>query len=248
MTCLSPQELESRLRDIGRALYHDQHPFHKLLHSGQLDREQLQAWALNRFEYQRHIPIKDAILLARMDDSALRRRWRQRLEDHDGTADDEGGIARWLGMTDALGLSRALVESGQAVLPGTRFAVQAYVQFVRERPLLEGIASSLTELFAPGIIQERLDGLLDHYKFIPAPALGYFNKRLTQAPEDARFALDYVLSRARSTEQQRAVQQALRFKCSVLWAQLDALYLAYVSPGMPPPGAFRWDVLVRESA
>ncbi|TQV07446.1 pyrroloquinoline quinone biosynthesis protein C, partial [Xanthomonas perforans] len=145
---LSPDQLEADLRAIGARLYHDQHPFHALLHHGKLDRGQVQAWALNRFEYQRCIPLKDAAILARMEDPALRRIWRQRILDHDGNSASDGGIARWLHLTDALGLDRTLVESGRALLPGTRFAVQAYLHFVREKSLLEAIASSLTELFA----------------------------------------------------------------------------------------------------
>jgi coenzyme PQQ biosynthesis protein C len=235
---LTPQELEARLRQIGAARYHNLHPFHKLLHGGKLARGQVQAWALNRYYYQSRIPLKDAGLIARAEDPDLRRVWRQRLADHDGERAGEGGIARWLALTDGVGLDREYVISGKGMLPATRFAVDAYVRFVRERSLLEAVASSLTEMFAPTIISERVAGMLKNYDFISEQTLAYFNARLTQAPRDADFALDYVKREARTPEQQHAVLAALEFKCDVLWAQLDALYHAYVAPGHVPPGAF----------
>ncbi len=239
MTSLStPEQLEAELRAIGARLYHDRHPFHALLHDGRLNRGQVQAWALNRFEYQRCIPLKDAAILARMEDPALRRIWRQRILDHDGSSEGEGGIARWLHLTDALGLERDLVESGRGLLPGTRFAVQAYLHFVREKSLLEAIASSLTELFAPQIIGQRVAGMLKHYDFVSPQALAYFEHRLSEAPRDSDFALDYVKRHADSVEKQALVKQALRFKCGVLWSQLDALHFAYVTPGVAWPDAF----------
>jgi coenzyme PQQ biosynthesis protein C len=235
---LSPRELEEKLRDLGAARYHDKHPFHALLHGGKLNRGQVQAWALNRYYYQSRIPLKDAALIARAEDPALRREWRQRLVDHDGDAPGSGGIARWLALTDGLGLDRDYVASARGVLPGTKFAVEAYVRFVREKSLLEAVASSLTELFAPNIIANRVAGMLKNYDFVDAQTLSYFNARLTQAPRDADFALDYVKREARTPEQQQAVLAALSFKCDVLWAQLDALHFAYVAPGLIPPGAF----------
>ena len=238
-TLLSPSELEERLRAIGAERYHHLHPFHKLLHSGKLDRGQVQAWALNRYYYQSMIPMKDAAIMARMVDPQLRRIWRQRIVDHDGESEADGGILRWLALTDGLGLDRSYVASTRGILPATRFAVDAYVHFVRERSLLEAIASSLTELFAPAIIAERVSGMLATYAFISKETLAYFDKRLTQAPRDADFALDYVKSNARRPDEQDAVLAALTFKCDVLWAQLDALHHAYVKPGHVPPGAFR---------
>jgi coenzyme PQQ biosynthesis protein C len=205
---------------------------------GGLTMAQVQAWALNRYYYQAQIPIKDATLLARMEDPAMRRAWRQRIIDHDGERDGDGGIERWLRLTDGLGLERAYVISTVGLLPATRFAVQAYVQFVRERTLLEAIASSLTEMFSPRIIADRVSGMLASYDFISRQTLAYFEKRLSQAPRDVDFALDYVKREAKSPEQQRAVLDALRFKCDVLWVQLDALEHAYVVPGRIPPGAF----------
>ncbi len=236
---MSPDELEAELRRIGAERYHARHPFHKLLHEGRLDRNQVQAWALNRYYYQSMIPIKDAAILSRMPTPELRRAWRQRLVDHDGEAPGTGGIARWLALTDSLGLERDYVVSTRGLLPATRYAVDAYVHFVRERSLLEAIASSLTELFAPAIIADRVAGMLANYDFVTAEALAYFDKRLTQAPRDAEFALDYVKREARREDQQQAVLDALTFKCDLLWAQLDALEHAYLEPGRVPPGAFR---------
>lgn len=238
-TLLSPSELEERLRKIGAERYHHRHPFHKLLHSGKLDHGQVQAWALNRYYYQSMIPVKDAVIMAKMGDPQLRRIWRQRIVDHDGESENDSGMVRWLALTEGLGLDRSYVSSTRGILPATRFAVDAYVQFVRERSLLEAIASSLTELFAPAIIAERVSGMLAAYDFISKQTLAYFDKRLTQAPRDAEFALDYVKSNARRTDQQDAVLAALTAKCDILWAQLDALHHAYVEPGHIPPGAFK---------
>ncbi len=235
---LTAPELEAALREIGATRYHNLHPFHRLLHGGQLTRGQVQAWALNRYYYQSRIPAKDATLLARLPTAELRRAWRCRLEDHDGTEPGTGGVARWLKLAEGVGLDAAYVESTEGLLPGTRFAVDAYVTFVRERSLLEAIASSLTELFSPGIIAGRVAGMLKGYDFVKPETLAYFTPRLTQAPRDSDFALAYVKEHAHTVEQQQAVLGALRFKCDVLWSQLDALYLAYVSPGLIPPGAF----------
>jgi coenzyme PQQ biosynthesis protein C len=236
---LTPDAMVVRLRAIGEARYHSRHPFHALLHGGKLNRGQVQAWALNRFYYQSRIPMKDAALMARSDDAELRRAWRQRIVDHDGERAGEGGIERWFKLTDALGLDRGYVQSGEGLLPATRFAVDAYVRFVQERSLLEAVASSLTELFSPAIIRDRLAGMLAHYDFISRDALAYFDNRLDQAPRDSDFALDYVKREARRPDQQQAVLAALTFKCDVLWAQLDALHHAYVEPRHIPPGAFR---------
>jgi pyrroloquinoline-quinone synthase len=236
---LTPAELEARLRQIGAERYHNLHPFHKMLHGGLMTHGQVQAWALNRFVYQAAIPRKDAALMARLTDRTIRREWIHRIHDHDGTGGDSGGIERWLKLTDGLGLDRDYVMSQKGALPGTVFAVEAYVRFVYEHSPLEAIASSLTELFAPGIHAERIAGMLEHYDFIDEQLVGYFRKRLDQAPRDANFALAYVLEHARTAEQQQAALDALTFKTQVLWAQLDALHLAYVEPGLVPPGAFK---------
>ena len=234
----SPEALADALRAIGRERYHIHHPFHHLLHGGKLSRGQVQAWALNRFAYQSAIPAKDATLLARLPTSDLRREWRRRLVDHDGEAPGTGGVARWLKLAEGVGLDADYVQSGAGLLPATRFAVDAYVAFVRDRSVLEAVASSLTEMFSPTIIAERVSGMLAHYDWITPETLAYFTPRLTQAPQDSDFALAYVQAHACTLAEQQAVLAALRFKCDVLWAMLDALHHAYVSPGLPPPGAF----------
>ena len=235
---MSADELERRLRAIGAERYHDRHPFHKLLHGGKLDKGQVQAWVLNRYYYQSRIPMKDAALISRVEDPALRREWRGRIVDHDGSGPGDGGIERWLVLAEGVGLDRAYVMSTAGVLAATRFAVDAYVRFVRERPLVEAVASSLTELFAPAIHRERIASLLEHYDFANEKTMAYFNRRLEEAPKDVEFGLDYVRREARTPEQQQGVIEALLFKTDVLWVQLDALYAAYVEPGLIPPGAF----------
>lgn len=236
---MTPDELEAALRDVGAKRYHNLHPFHHLLHGGKLNKGQVQAWALNRYCYQSAIPRKDAALISRCDDRELRREWLHRITDHDGFGDDAGGIEHWLVLTDGLGLDRDYVVSKRGALATTKFAVEAYVQFAREKTLLEAVASSLTELFAPGIHKERISGMLASYDFIDEKVIAYFRRRLDQAPKDADFALEYVRRNARTPEQQQAAIAALTFKTDVLWAQLDALYFAYVEPGLIPPGAFR---------
>jgi coenzyme PQQ biosynthesis protein C len=238
MKLMSPAELEAALRDIGARRYHNLHPFHRLLHGGKCTKGQVQAWALNRYYYQASIPLKDANLIARCDDSALRREWRSRLVDHDGEREGDGGIARWLKLTDGVGLARDDVTSLRGLLPATRFAVDAYVRFVREKTLLEAVASSLTELFSPTIISERIAGMLANYDFVTRETMAYFDKRPPQAARDSEFALDYVKRYAVTPPGQQAALAALEFKCDVLWAMLDALYHAYVAPRHVPPGAF----------
>jgi pyrroloquinoline-quinone synthase len=235
---LSPDQLEEALRAIGAERYHHKHPFHRALHGGALDRGQVQAWALNRYYYQARIPAKDATIVARLPTADLRREWRRRLVDHDGDAPGTGGVARWLRLAEGVGLDPAYVASTEGLLPGTRHAVDAYVNFVRDRSILEAIASSLTELFSPTIIAERVSGMLANYDFVTRETLAYFTPRLSQAPQDCAFALAYVKEHARTPEEQESVLDALRFKCGVLWAQLDALHFAYVAPGIIPPGAF----------
>lgn len=231
---LTGDELEARLRQIGAERYHHLHRFHRRLHSGGCTYEEVQAWALNRYYYQAMIPIKDATILTRIQDPEVRRQWRKRIEDHDGLREGDGGIERWLKLTDSLGFSRDYVTSTEGILPGTRFAVEAYVEFCRTRSLLEGIASSLTELFSPTIISERVAGMLANYDFVSKDTLAYFSARPIQAKRDADFALDYVKTHAGTRAEQDLVIKALEFKCSVLWAQLDALWSAYVDHALPP--------------
>jgi pyrroloquinoline-quinone synthase len=234
----SPAEIEDALRRLGEQRYHVHHPFHRLLHDGRLTKAQVQAWALNRYCYQAAIPRKDAALIARTDDPDLRREWRRRLVDHDGEAPGDGGLARWLKLAEGLDLDVEAVRGQELALPATRFACEAYVRFVAEKSLLEAVASSLTELFSPKIISQRVSGMLANYDFVSEDTLAYFNARLTQAPRDADWALDYVKQHARTPGEQTAAIRALKFKCDVLWAMLDALHHAYVEPGHIPPGAF----------
>lgn len=235
----SRNAFEARLRQIGQERYHDKHPFHHLLHGGGCTPMQVRAWVINRFYYQSRIPMKDAAFLSRCETAELRRAWRSRIEDHDGGVEEGGGIRRWLKLSEAVGLDPDYVESCEGVLPATRFAVDAYVAFVREKPLLEAMAASLTELFAPKIHANRIEGLLANYDFANETSLAYFKHRLKEAPKDVAFGLKWVLDHADTWEKQDKAAEALVFKTNVLWSQLDALHSAYVEPGRIPPGG--WD-------
>ncbi|HVN18781.1 MAG TPA: pyrroloquinoline-quinone synthase PqqC [Dongiaceae bacterium] len=235
---LSAAELRAALRRVGEERYHHKHPFHLLMHEGKLSRGQLQAWALNRYCYQTAIPVKDAIILSRSEDAEFRRAWRKRIIDHDGDGQKRGGIEKWLRLAEAAGLDPERVASKKEVLPITVFAVNEYLNLVRTRPLLEAVASSLTEMFSRGLIALRMDRIRQHYPWLK-DGLAYFEARLDQAPEDAAFATKYVCEHAKTRDEQERAIQALRDKCDILWAQLDGLYYAYVQPGWPPPGAFR---------
>ncbi len=230
---------EARLRQIGDDRYHDKHPFHHRLHSGGCTPDQVRAWVINRYYYQSRIPMKDAAFMSRVSDPDLRRAWRSRIEDHDGRAPGEGGIARWLKLAEAVGLDPHYISSEAGILPATRFAVDAYVRFVRDQPLLPAMASSLTELFAPKIHKDRIAGLLQHYEFANKESLSYFRNRLNEAPQDVAFGLKWVLDHAVTQADQDAAAAALIFKTEVLWAQLDALWSAYVEPARAPPGAWQ---------
>lgn len=234
----SEPEMLAALSRIGKERYHSLHPFHRLLHDGELDHGQVQAWALNRYYYQCSIPRKDLTLMARIADVDLRLEWRSRVIDHEGDMDGSGGLARYLQLCERLGLDLDYVRSCAGLLPGTRFAVDAYIAFVRERSVLEAIASSLTELYAPAIHRERIAGLSRHYAWADDYALAYFKKRINQARRDVDFGRAWVLRNARTRTEQDAVLDAVRFKTDVLWAQLDALHSAYVEPRRIPPGCF----------
>jgi pyrroloquinoline-quinone synthase len=203
--------------------YHDQHPFHRKMNEGLLSRGQIQGWAANRFYYQVNLPRKDASVLANCPDRDVRRRWIQRILDHDGTADGEGGIEAWLRLGEAVGLTREEMLDERHVVPGVRFAVDAYVTFARTRPWIEAVASSLTELFAPDLMAERLAAFERHYPWIDRQGLAYFRARLTQAPRDSEHALEVVTEHCRTADQREAAVAALSFKCDVLWSMLDAV-------------------------
>lgn len=230
----SPEEFTQQLRQVGQRHYHDKHPFHRLMNEGGLNPDQVRRWVANRFYYQKNIPIKDALLLARCPLREVRRRWVERILDHDGRTGDPlsstgpaepGGIEKWLRLGEAVGLSRDDLEQDRLLLPGVRYAVDAYVNFVATRPWIEGVAASLTELFAPALMAERLAAFEKHYTWVDPAGLAYFRARLWQAPCDSEHGLSLVLAWCRTAEEQQRAVAALRFKCELLCAQLDALYL-----------------------
>jgi pyrroloquinoline-quinone synthase len=219
---LDRDEFEGMLRGTERS-YWDKHPFHQRMDAGELDPAHLRAWVANRWYYQRNLPQKDAAIVANCPLSEVRRRWLPRIAYHDGTADGDGGCARWLMLAEAIGLSRTEVIDERHVVPGVRFAVDSYVFFARTRPWTEGIASSLTELFAPQAMAARTAALKRHYSWIDDDALGYFNSRIGRAREECADALDIVLSHCTSRHSQDAAVRALEFKTDVLWSMLDAI-------------------------
>lgn len=226
MTLLETDSFVSALRAHSQR-YHDRHPFHRRMNDGELSRQQLRGWVANRFYYQVNLPRKDAAILANCPDRAVRRRWIQRILDHDGTAEGEGGIETWLRLAEGVGLTREEVQDERHLVPGVRFAVDAYLTFARTRPWTEAVASSLTELFAPDLMAERLAAFERWYPWIDRRALAYFRGRLTQAPRDAEHALEVVTEYCRTPEEQAAAVAALSFKCDVLWSMLDAIDRAY---------------------
>ena len=206
-----------------KSRYHDLHPFHQRMNQGLLSPTEIKLWAANRFYYQRSIPLKDAAILSSCSDREIRREWIERIIDHDGRGEDEGGIEAWLRLGEAVGLERAELLDERYVLPGVRYAVDAYVNFCRTQPWIIAIASSLTELFGPGAIKTRLAALEQHYPWIDPAGFEYFRVRLKQAPRDANYALNLVLDRCRSHSSQEQAVRALIFKCDLLWSQLDAI-------------------------
>jgi pyrroloquinoline-quinone synthase len=214
------------MRAIGALKYHDKHPFHERLVSGALDASALQAWVANRYYYQKMIPVKDALIVAKLPTAAYRRVWVQRILDHDGDGTHPGGTSKWLGLARAVGLDPDDVRSERMLAPGARFAVDAYVEFARHRPWLEAVASSLTELFGPPVMANRVAAIIEKYPWIDRAGLAYFDDRIVIAPRDAQNALDWVLEAATTPELEDACVRALDFKCDVLWSLLDATALA----------------------
>ncbi|WP_165475045.1 pyrroloquinoline-quinone synthase PqqC [Legionella yabuuchiae] len=240
---------EAWLKEIFAILterYHHRHPFQILLQNGKLNHAQLQAWALNRYYYQSQIPIKDAIILDKLKDNKLHAAWRIRLIEQAGDNTQPGGIERWLYLTTALNLPRDYVQSCTGLLPATRFAVNSYIHFVKNASILSAIASSLTEMSARQLIEVRMKGMITHYDFIDEQTLSYFSERLKQNDGKSTVAMNYIMKHAKTVEQVEAVLHAVQFKCDVLWSQSDALYAAYVEPGLIPPGAF--DPLVQPNS
>ncbi|MES1992072.1 MAG: pyrroloquinoline-quinone synthase PqqC [Pseudomonadota bacterium] len=228
----SPEVFEARLRALG-ARYHIHHPFHVRMYGGALNPDQIRGWVANRYYYQINIPLKDAALMAKCPDRDVRRHWVQRIIDHDGRTGEEGGIEAWIRLGEAVGLDRETLVSQRLVLPGVRFAVDAYVNFVRQAPWEEGICSSLTELFAPEIHQQRLQSWPERYPWIEAAALQYFRNRLSEARRDVEHGLAFTLAHFNTRLLQERALAIVQFKLDVLWTMLDAMTLAY-EQDMPP--------------
>jgi pyrroloquinoline-quinone synthase len=218
----SREEFEAQLRSKGKR-YHIFHPFHIAMNSGRCTKEQVQGWVYNRFYYQIAIPLKDAAIMSNMPDRDQRRLWIQRIIDHDGTKGEEGGIEAWLRLGEACGLEREAITSLKHVLPGVRFAVDAYINFGRSRPWQEAVCSSLTELFAPEIHQKRLDSWPQFYTWIEPEGYYYFKKRLSEARRDVEHGLAVTLDYFKTREQQEHALDILQFKLDVLWSMLDAM-------------------------
>jgi pyrroloquinoline-quinone synthase len=234
---LSRDELIDWIRREGEQRYHDHHRYHALMHDGKLTQLQLQQWVLNRYYYQTRIPIKDAIIVAKSEDPAFRRLWIHRIHDHDGDETTEGGLALWLRLAEGVGLDREEVASCRSVLPGVRFACDAYVELVRERSLVEAVASSLTEFFAPDLMSRRIQAWEKHYPWVSRDMLAYFRSRVPKARRDAEEAIDFVVRHADTYALQARCVAALIRKTEILWHLLDCTYAAYVEPGWGPGGA-----------
>jgi len=227
---LPSTEFVDWLRREGESRYHDRHLVHVLMHQGKLSKAQLQQWVLNRYYYQTRIPIKDALIVSKSEDPAFRRAWIRRIHDHDGDAPGEGGLALWVRLAEGVGLSRAEVEGLGSVLPGVKFACDAYVTLVRERSLLEAVASSLTEFFAPDLMSRRIQAWEQHYPWVDKEMLAYFRSRVPRAKRDSEEAIAYVVSHATTYDLQERCVAALIRKTEILWHLLDCVQAAYV-PG-----------------
>jgi pyrroloquinoline-quinone synthase len=219
-------EFEQQLRERGRA-YHIHHPFNVMLNSGRASEAQIRGWVANRFYYQVSIPLKDAAILANCEDRAVRRNWVQRILDHDGYGEDPGGIESWLSLAEAVGLERGAVQSFAQLLPGVRFAVDAYVNFARRAPWPEAVCASLTELFAPEIHRQRLASWPEHYPWIERSGLAYFQSRVSRARRDVEFGLAVTLERFNTRAAQERALEILQFKLDILWQMNDAMAAAY---------------------
>ncbi|MGH7819747.1 MAG: pyrroloquinoline-quinone synthase PqqC [Candidatus Binatia bacterium] len=232
---MPPEEFVAWLRREGESRYHDRHPCHVSMHEGKLTRRQLQEWVRNRYYYQTRIPIKDAIIVSKSEDPGFRRQWLRRIRDHDGERDGEGGLELWLRLADGVGLDREDVRSCRGVLPGVRFACDAYVELVRERSLVEAVASSLTEFFAPDLMTKRVLAWERHYPWVKPETLEYFRSRVPRARRDSEEALEFVVGHATSFELQERSVAALVEKTEILWHLLDCVYSTYVDPGARRP-------------
>lgn len=225
----SREEFEAKLREKGKG-YHIYHPFNVLLNSGKLTPDQVRKWVANRFFYQISIPIKDAAVMSNCPDQEVRRGWIQRILDHDGFGEDEGGIETWIRLGDAVGVTREEITSLKYVLPGVRFSVEAYINFARQRPWQESVCSSLTELFAPHIHKERINTWPEHYPWIKEEGLSYFKKRIAQARRDVEQGLAITLDYFNTRPLQERALDILQFKLDVLWSMLDSMAFNYLTP------------------
>ncbi|MEY2699356.1 MAG: pyrroloquinoline-quinone synthase PqqC [Pseudomonadota bacterium] len=228
----SRSEFEAKLREKEK-FYHIHHPYHVKMAAGELDPEQIRGWVANRFYYQLAIPRKDAAIMANCPDRETRRKWMQRVIDHDGQGDDPGGIEAWLQLGIACGLEREALTSLSHVLPGVRFAVDAYINFARTASWQEAACSSLTELFAPTIHKQRLAGWPEKYPWIAPEGLAYFRKRVSQASRDVEHGLEITLDHFRTRQEQERALAILQFKLDILWSMLDAMQLAYLQHQPP---------------
>ena len=226
MTAAPEAAFVERLRDEGARRYHDEHPFHRRMHDGALTRGDLQRWVANRYYYQTRIPIKDALILAKSEDPAFRRMWIRRIHDHDGSDGDEGGLVRWQRLGDAVGLDRAELVACRTVLPGVRFACDAYVHFVRDASLVDAVASSLTEFFEPDLMVKRIAAWEQHYPWVERSGLDYFRGRVTQGRRDSEQAIAFVVAHAPTAELQDRCVAALVRKTEILWHLLDSVQAA----------------------
>ena len=223
---LTAEDLAAGLRSFSTS-YYANHPFHQLMHEGRLTPRQLQGWVANRLAYQRAIPRKDAAIISNCPDPEFRREWMQRIVDHDGTQPGTGGIEMWIRLGEALGVPREEMEDERHVLPGVRFAAEAYVTFCKTRPWIDAVASSLTELFAPELMRKRIAAFPEHYPWIKAEALDYFRSRLVQAPRDSQQGLRLVQQHCTTVDTQRRAFEALAFKLEMLWVMIDTIHNAY---------------------
>jgi len=224
---MTKDEFIEKLKSVGMTSYHDKHPFHHAMNEGRLGQEQIKGWVANRYYYQSKIPIKDAAILSNCPLRDVRRMWLHRITDHDGKQADEGGIEAWLRLGEAVGYDRTAILSETHVVPGVRFAVDAYVQLTRTKPWPIAVASSLTELFAPDLMKTRIEAFEKYYTWVPSWGLDYFKSRVTQARKDSDEGLQLTLTHCNTPELQEEAVKALSFKCDLLWSILDAISLAY---------------------
>ncbi|BCA55254.1 Pyrroloquinoline-quinone synthase [Nitrospira sp. KM1] len=225
---LSRDEFLQWLMREGSSRYHDRHPYHTLMHRGELSADQLRQWVLNRYYYQTRIPVKDALIVSKSEDPQFRRLWLRRVQDHDGRNPGEGGLESWLRLARGVGLDVDEVRSCRSVLPEVRGACDSYVEFVRRATLLEAVASSLTELFAPDLMQRRVEAWQQHYPWVSAESLEYFRARMSHAAQDSKEGVEFVVTQATTYDLQQRCVLALITKADILWSMLDGVYQVYV--------------------